>query len=467
MSKSETEKIPNNEKRKSISEQNVKISFSEKLAYGFGDAATGFAGVMVTSFALFYFTDVVGVAAGLLGTILMLSRIFDAITNLIMGYLIDLTDTKYGKTRPWIVIAMIPLALSLVLLFSVPGDWSQRNQVIFIIVAYNIYFLMYTISNVPYGTLGTLITRNQQERSNLNIFRMLGYFIVMLLVSNITVPLVNYFGGDARAWRIVAAIYGVIMVAMFTYTFLGTKERVESTTDNEEEKVPLKQAIKQIVTNKYWLIIFFTMIAGWTMLDVLMGINVYYAEYILRNSTLVGPMSLTLTVALIFGLVTVSFFNKQIGRLNTIFLGMATLIVGSLIVLFNNTNIALIMVANALRGFGFSTIMGNAYAMLADTIDYGEWKNGQRVEGLAYSGGTFSTTIGHGLGSAGIGWILGFGGYVSGGDITVQPDSVFTVINFLFIFLPVILAVIVIIMLRFYKLDDEYADIMKDLAERE
>lgn len=455
------------ERYMSIKDQNVKLKFKERFAYGLGDAATGFAGVMVTSFALYYFTDVVGIAAGLLGTILMLSRVLDAITNLIMGYIIDLTDTRFGKTRPWIIISMIPMAISLILLFSIPTEWSQNAQVWAIIIGYNFYFLMYTVSNVPYGTLGTLITRDQNEKSNLNIARMLGYFGVMLLVSNVTVPMVNYFGGDTRAWQTVAFIYGAVMVGMFIWTFLGTKERVKPTTEKASEKVPLKTSIKYILTNKYWLIIFFTMIAGWTMLDVLMGINIYYAQYILQNNALVGPMSLTLTLALIFGLMTVSFINRKIGRLNTIFLGMGILIVGSLLVLINNTSVPLIMVANAFRGFGFSTIMGNAYAMLADTIDYGEWKNGSRVEGLAYSGGTFSTTIGHGLGSAGIGWVLGFGGFISGGNITSQPDSVFTVINFLFIFMPVILGAIVVFMLRFYKLEDEYSQIIEDLSKQE
>lgn len=450
--------------RAAVDKQNAKLNFSERLAYGFGDGATGFAGVMVTSFAMYYFTDVIGVAAGLLGTILMLSRVLDGITNVLMGYIVDKTRTKYGKARPWVLGATIPLVASLIVLFSVPSSWEIGNQVLYIVLAYNFYFLMYTISNIPYGTLGTLITRDQKERSNLNIARMLGYFIVMLIVSNVTIPLVELFGGDTAAWQWTAGLYGLIMIAMFSYTFFGTTERVKPAKGSTAgEDVPLGESLKTIVTNKYWVMIFFIILSGWAMLDILMGINVYYAEHILKDVSIVGRLAMFFTIPLLVGFLSVGYFNARFGRMKTLYLGLTLMIIGSALVIIDGLNVPLDLASTALRGFGFSALMGNAYAMLADTIDYGEWKSGMRIEGLTFSGGTFATTLGHGLGSAGIGWILGAGGYVSGGGTAAQPDGVFFVIDLLFIYIPIIIAIIIMILLHFYKLDDIYQDIIHDL----
>lgn len=440
------------------------ISRKEKISYGLGDAATAFVSVTFASFAMYFFTDVVGVSAAILGNLLMVSRIFDCITNVALGRVVDLTNTKYGKARPWVARMIIPLAVSLVLMFLVPNSWSVKAKTIYIIVTVNIYFLAYTASNIPYGTLGTLISRNSQVRSELNLLRMIGYFGMSTLIGFATVPIVNKLGGGQRAWIIMMSIYAIIMALMFIPVFTNTRERVGA-NNKDDEKVSFKDALKMTLKNKYWDLIFFIMVFGWILTFLFQGINIYYAQYIMHNDNYTGILTGLYNGALLFGFLTINFVFKRLGRRKTIVIGQIVLIISSLTMLLFSKNIVAIGALTVLRGLGFSPLMGTAYAMLADTIDYGEWKYGKRNEGVTYSGGTFSTTLGTGIASAGIGWVLALGGYIEGGVVN-QPASVYTAINFLFIIIPVIISAILIVLFYFYDLDNFHDDILKELKEK-
>ncbi|GEQ50139.1 MFS transporter [Tetragenococcus koreensis] len=444
-----------------------KIEFKEKFSYGLGDAATAIAGVTITSFGMFYFTDIVGVSAALIGTILIFSRVFDAITNILMGYIVDRTSSKYGKARSWVLWTMVPFALFTIILFSVPSSLSSTGSLIYIAIAYNLYFLAYTASNIPYGTLGTLITQDPLQRSQLNIFRMVAYFVSTLLISNITLPLVEFFGGEASSWRTVVIIYSIVMVGMFFLTFYFTKERVTPSGDvetSQKNKMSLGKSIKLLLKNNYWLLLFLIMILAWGILGLFQGVPVYYATYILGNSSFVGPLATFFNLPLIAGFFVTGLIVKKFGRRRIIIAGLIILIASSALMIVDPYSVILANICTLLRGVGFAPIMGTAYAMLADVIDYGEWKNGVRNDGLSYSSGTFSTTVGSAVASSGVGWLLGLSGYISGGS--AQPDGVYSMIQFMFIYLPLIISLLLIILMLFYKLDNFHPEIVKDLRMR-
>ncbi|WP_049619715.1 MFS transporter [Actinobaculum suis] len=488
------------------------ISFKEKFAYGMGDAATAFSAVSVASFSMFYFTDYVGVSATALGTVLIFTRVFDAITNIIMGYVVDQTRTKEGKARPWVKWAILPMFAALVAVFAIPTGMSSTATIVWITIVINIYYLVYTISNIPYGTLGTLISRDPQVRSELTLLRMIGYHGVSILLSFITVGLVAYLGGGSNSgWIYTMVIYGAIMSIIFYFTYSCTRERVRSTSEMRHDAeraaatesgaanstppnggpeagtgtapaksagatgtVPAKPApakrlgifasIGLLFRNKYWILIFLIMILTWILVNLFGGVNVYYARHILGDANYVGVLNAAFTGAQIVGFFLVSIPIRRFGRRRTIVFGLGMIIVGSLLVLTGPQNIYVLAVASIIRGLGFSPLMGTAYAMLADVIDYGEWKNGVRNEGISYSGGTFSTTVGSGLASSGIVWIMGAAGYISAKD-AVQPASVLESIQFLFSWAPVIIAALLLVLFYFYDLDTFYPEIARDLEQ--
>jgi Na+/melibiose symporter and related transporters len=160
-----------------------------------------------------------------------------------------------------------------------------------------------------------------------------------------------------------------------------------------------------------------------------------------------------------------AYILKIMSRLTFIIVGMATIILGSIIMAVAPHDTYVAIIGTILRGAGFAPIMGNAYSMLANTIDYGEWKFGIRNDGLVYSGGSFSAILGSGIASGGIGWVLGMAGYIAT-DVANQPESVLTTLQILFIYSPLVLSAITIILLRFYTLEKIYPDIIKELAQR-
>ncbi|WP_337970259.1 MFS transporter [Virgibacillus salexigens] len=443
-----------------------KISVKEKISYSLGDFATGFAGVTVGSFALYYYTDVIGISASIIGAILFFSRILDAITNIIMGYLVDRTKSKHGKARSWILWSTIPFGLSLVLVFSAPTNWDDTAVLIFSIVILNLYFLAYTASNIPYGTLAALITQDSIQRSNLNTFRMIAYFSTNLLIPAITLPLVSWFGGGTIGWKITMVIYAIVLIITFFITFFFTKERVKPVQIEEDnKKTSLKTALKNLIKNKYWVLMFGIMLLSFSILGLITGVNVYYAKIILGSADIVGLLNFLFTFPLLAGLFLTPLMIKRIGRRKTISIGLIFLIIGSSIMIFNTSSVFIISIGSIMRGIGFAPIMGNAYAMLADTIDYGEWKTGTRNDGLVYSGGGFSAILGSGIASGGIGWVLGLGGYV-GGNASEQPSIVYSIIESLFIYSPIIISLLILLLLRFHNLDKFHLQIIKDLQER-
>lgn len=436
--------------------EDEKVSFKERFAYGLGDGATAFAAVSVASFSMFYFTDYIGVNATLLGLILFISRFFDAATNVVMGHLVDKTKSKHGKARPWILWTIIPFALTLVLTFTVPTNFGEIGTIVYIAVIVNIYYLMYTASNIPLGTLGSLISRDQNIRGDLNVLRMISYFTASIILGAITIPLVKMFGDKTISWTYVMIIYAIIMSLLFLFTFRNTKERVQAVEVNKnDENLSFGQSLKLVVTNKYWVILFFVILFAWSLLFMLNSVNIYYAEHILNRASYVGALNAYFTGGLLVGFLAISFLMRRFGRRRTIVIGLIILIISSLLMLLDSTNLTLIGFSSAVRGLGFAPIMGTAYAMLADVIDYGEWKNGVRNEGLTFAGGTFATTVGTGAASGGLGLLLGANGYISSAGAT-QPAAVHEVITSLFIIAPAIIGVLLIILFYFYDLDTFY-----------
>jgi GPH family glycoside/pentoside/hexuronide:cation symporter len=445
--------------------QSSKISLSEKIGYGFGDMASNVVVTAVSMFLMFYYTEVVGVSAAVVGTIILFSRIFDGITDLGMGIIVDKTKSKHGKARPWLLWMAVPIGIVTILLFSVPEGWSSTATIVYVAITYNLLFLIYTAINVPYGTLNALITQDQHQRSILNLFRMSMAVVTTIIISYLTMPLVTMFGGGQKAWQLTFTIFSIVGVGLFFATFFMTKERVTQVIDTKKSDVSIKEGIKALFKNKYWVLTLFIMIVTFVNQAVSTGVTVYYAQYILNDATLVGSLTMFLFIPLLLTMMVLAPIFKTFGRRNTVILGLVLMILGSLLMIIDPQSVLIVIVGTVIKGIGMAPLTGSVFAMLADTIEYGEWRTGVRAEGLVYSGGSLGTKVGGGLGAAAIGWILSLGGFISG-TTGNQPDSALTVIEFLFIYLPIIISGILVVLLYFYKLDKIYPEIVKELKIR-
>ncbi|AST90953.1 MFS transporter [Sutcliffiella cohnii] len=440
----------------------AKIGFVEKMGYGFGDLASNLVFAAVSTFLVFYYTDVAGASAAAVGTIILLSRLLDGFTDIGMGAIVDKTNSKHGKARPWLLWLAIPFTISAIMMFTVP-DLGSVGMLIYIAITYNVVHIIYTGINIPYGVLNARMTQDSYQRATLNIFRMFSALIATSIVIFFTIPLVEAFGGGKTGWTVTFTIFGILAGILFLITFLTTKERVTA-VNAEQSNVPIKKGVKALFKNKYWALMVVFLLVSYTGMGLGGGLNVYYAQYILENTALVGPLGLAGLFPLMIGLLFVAPIIKKFGKRNVIIFGLIFGLIGTAIILVDPTNFTLVLVGSIVRGIGSVPMAASIFAMLADTIEYGEWKTGLRTEGLVYSAGSFGTKVGMGLGAAAMGWALSLGGYVGGA--AEQTDSATSMIIFLFVWAPAIISVLQIIILNFYKLDKIYQQILADLQAR-
>ncbi|MBS4206666.1 MFS transporter [Bacillus sp. FJAT-50079] len=438
------------------------VGTMERVGFGFGDLAINFAWASMGMFIVYFYTDVVGIGAALVGTILLVSRFLDGISDVAMGAIVDKTKSKHGKARPWILWLCVPFGIFTALLFAVP-DISYTGKVIYVIVSYNLLVLIFTGVVIPYGTLNTLITPDQHQRSVLNIYRMFFANIGIIIVSNLTMPLVNAFGGNQTGWIITYSIFGAIAVFLFLITFKTTKERVQPAVGSKKN-VPIKESLKTLTQNKYWVMVFLYFIIYSIGYAINQGSTIYYAEYILGSPGLVGILTLVFLIPLLIGFLVLAPIFKKYGKRNAMIGGSIISIIGSVLILIEPSSLSLVIVGQIIRGIGQVPLLGALWALLPDTIEYGEWKTGIRNEGVLYSGGSMGQKLGVGLGVALMGWILSLNGYVGGQ--TTQSESALFAIEAIFIYIPIVVFVAQIILLFFYKLDKEYPRIIKDLQNR-
>lgn len=444
--------------------ENEKIGFVERFGYGLGDFACNLVWASMGSFIMFYYTDIVGVGAAVIGTLMMGVRVLDGLLDISIGVLVDRTHTKDGKARPWIKWTAIPFGLSMIALFSVP-QIAHSQQMMYISFTYVIVNVLYTAINVPYGVLNSLITQDQYQRSVVNIFRNLLSTVGSVVVTISTLPLVNAFGGHQAGWSKMAIVFGVGAASLLFITFFTTKERVKPVTAAQNQNVPLKVGLKALIHNKYWLMIVAFMVITFISLLEAGGVTMYYQSYILHDASFVGKRSLATAIPSILILMFVAApVVKRLGKRKTALIGCAINALGCLLMFINLKDANVILGASVVKGIGSALVGAVMFALLADTIEYGEWKTGVRTEGLIYSAGSFGTKVGSGIGTAMVGWILAMGHYQNG--LTVQPTSATNTMIILFAVLPLIFIVIDFVILYFFKLDNIYPQILADLKQR-
>ncbi|HBG9133181.1 TPA: MFS transporter [Clostridioides difficile] len=439
-----------------------KISFFERVSYGCGDLGCNIIYSAMSAFLLFYYTNYADVSAAAVGSIMLISRILDGFSDLTMGIIVDRTKSKYGKARPWILRMAIPFAISAILLFSVPSSLGVTSKLIYIFITYNLVStVIYTAINVPYATLNSLITQDQYERGVLSIFRMILATCGTLIINGLTLPLVEHFGNNLSAWTKTFFIFGIASIIVFFITFTGTKERVKAVKQNKNEVIPFKIGIKSLFRNKYWIQITLCLVCIFIVFAINGGSSVYYAKFILGDEKLFAPINMVSNVSQIIAMFMVAPFIKKFGKRNVLIVGSIILISSNVMFIIAGQNYIGVISASAIKGIGSAGIAATMFAIVSDTIEYGEWKTGYRTEGLINSASSFGFKVGNGLGSAILGGVLSIGGYV--GTSATQSNSAIVSIKACFIYLPIFITILQIIIMFFYKIDKEYSTILNEL----
>lgn len=463
--------LPGVNEKSSAGEQKLKkntgrVSLREKMCYGVGDVGANLVWTTVASFLTIYCTDVAGIAAGVVGTLMLIARVFDGVSDLFMGVVIDKTNTKWGKARPWVLWSAPPLVISLIMIFSIPKIGDNGKAMYLLVVYIFLAAVCFTASNLSYNTMLSLVTTDQYDRNVMNTIRFEFTMIAQLVINVITIPLVHMLGNGQKGWTAMSIIYAVFAMITFAITFAGTKERYKpiAPKKTKEKKHPLK-TIKTLCKNKYFILITLAFAVIYISLGLTSGSRIYYAKYVLGNEMLNGTMTMFNYIPTILTIVLIPVFTKRFGKIKALFVGFLFYGVGLCLEIAGPVNLPMIYTGLVLQGIGHAALYSCLFAIVGDVVDYSEWKDGIREEGITYSVTSFGQKIGTGLGTAALGWILAAGHY--NGMAAVQPDSAIFAIKALFLYFPLVITVVVLIIwYSFRGIDKIYPTIRKELDER-
>ena len=452
--------------------QFIKVPVSEKLAYCFGDPALTLMYTMTSTLLIYFYTNVVGISAGAVGMIMLVSRIFDGFSDVAMGTIIDRTHSKYGKARIWILRLALPYAIAAVLLFTMP-NFGDMGKIFYAFVTYNLMnTVVYTAISQPFHALGSLMTRDRRDRDTISNIRMMLSITASMVITAFTLPLINYVSGvihnEQMAWIVVTAAYAIVSMFVLLNTYATCTERVQAAPQSKKEDIPFWKSFKITFTNRYFLIALGLMIT-YTAYQVIIGTDLtYYCQYVLGDTNLVMPLSAAEKICTIIGIALLPKLLPMFGKRNLICFGCALGIVGQLVFLFDIYSVPLGVVSCIIRGFGIAPFYGVQYSLPGDAIEYGHWKHGVRVEGLMFSSMSMGQKAGSGFTQAIMGGILTMAAF-DGMKATAaeQTAEAIQTIEAFYLYIPIALWAIMFIIAAFYKLDKTYDKMMKELLERE
>ena len=437
-------------------EEKTYLKWYNKIGYGSGDIAGNVVYALLSAFVMIFLTDTVGMNAGIVGTLIAVSKLFDGVSDIFFGSMIDKTHSKMGKARPWMFYGYFGCAICLVAIFVIPADISAFAQYAWFFIAYTLLNAgFYTANNIAYSALTALITKNNHERVQMGSIRFMFAFGTSMLIQTITVGCVAFFGGGASAWRTVAIIYAIVGVVSNTISVMSVKELTpeelaEGETKNEdvqEEKYSLIDAFKLLVHNKYYL-----MICGSYILmqvySATLNMGIYYMTYVLKNANLLGVFSWAINIPMILGLLfTPALVAKFKGMYRLNFYGYTLGTVGRLGVLIAGYmgSVPLMLACTATAAIGMSPLQGDMNALIATCSEYTYLTTGKRVDGTMYSCTSLGTKIGGGIGTALAGWLLAISGYVGGA--AEQSASCMNMLHIMYLWIPMIINLLITLIL--------------------
>jgi Na+/melibiose symporter-like transporter len=482
-----------------------KLPVLEKIGYSLGDAGANFVFQTMILFQLNFYTDTVGIAAAIAGSLLLIGRLWDAFFDPMMGLLSDRTKTRWGKFRPWVLWSALPWGVAMVLAYTTPS-YETTGKIIYACVTNILLMTLYSVNNTPYSALTGVMTGNVHERTSLSSYRFVSAMIAQLLVGGFTLPLVAKFGrgNDAKGWQMTIALWAALCVVLFVITFASVRERIQP---DPEQKTSAKQDFGDLAKNGPWIAMFIVTLAHFIVAAMRGGTVLYYFEYYMNQDRLFGTLqSLGLTTAAtgsggiwhnllntfglivdaekknvasvgfslfnmfsqlvtVIGVLCATFLSIRFGKKLVVQVGFAlTAIFMACFIFLPADAIGATFALEFLRALSFAPTIPLLWAMFADVVDYAEWKTGRRTTGVIYATIMFSLKTGLSLGGAMAGWLLSAYGYRAN---VAQTDTALLGIRMTMSVYPALFFFMVVATMFYYKIGKKLnLQIQDELAER-
>ena len=458
-----------------------KVSMGEKLGYSLGDAAANLVFQMMMIFQLKFYTDVFGLDGAVAGSILMIGSVSAIIVDPTVGILSDRTKTRWGKFRPWLIWTAIPFCIFYILAFYNPGIQEKSMVATYATISYVLLMTVYSFNNIPYTSLGGVMTSDIRERTSITTIRFIAVTIAQFVVQGLTLPLVDNFGqGNVqRGWVTTIALFACVAVFLFLVTFFVTKERIQPPPMQVKN---IKEDIKDTISDVSWNSMALLTFAIFITLSMWGSAMNFYFQYNIDQKSLydfltffgldidqkdaysMGYSIFNMTTAVVqfIGVICLSrFLANKYGKKKVFIICLSlTAFFTALFYIPSPTDISLIFVLNFLKSLAYAPTVPLLWAMIGDVADHIEYENYRRATGFCFSGITLALKLGLGLGGAIAGVIISIFGYVSGG-ISIQNESAMEGIRLVSSIVPAILFGIGVLALYFYPISKEYNENMQ------
>lgn len=425
----------------------MKSKWAKRIGYGIGDLGCNLVFSTMASYLMLFYTDVFGITAAAAGTLMLVTKVVDALTDTGMGLLVDKTHTRWGQGRPYFIIGAIPFAVFTFLTFYIP-NFGPTGKLIWAYVTYCLLCTAYTVVNIPLNTIVPRLTSDPNERNCLVSTRMICAMLGTAIVMSITTPLVNFFGkgNAAHGYLTTMTLYGILAMLIFFITFASTKEVVPSTVSSE--KISLRENLKGMTDQAVLLMVFNAL---YFALYVVRSTTVlYYFTYNLQKTewiTLVGLLGILSGLPM---LLCLPALMRRFSKRNVMFLSIAIYVIGDLLIYVGKSSSFCLLAGLCITGLGIYGIFGTVFAIQPDVIDYSEFKKNRSISGMIAAFQGFSVKASMGLASWIIGMFLTRSGYVPN---AVQTPQALASIEITFIWIPLVLCALLAVTTLFYKLD--------------
>ena len=442
---------------------NKQLTWREKISYGIADMGFNFYWTNIATFLLIFYTDVFGISAAAAASMVFTIKIINAFTDPLIGAIADRTTTRFGKFRPYLIWAPLPLAGAAFLTYTTP-DLSESGKIAW---AYGTYLLMmvcYTCINIPYNALSGVLSADPQERSTVNGLRFIFAFAGGTLVTAATPALVRWLGhgDDKLGWQLTMLAWGVLASALFVTTFINTRERVAPAPTQQSN---VWQDIRDLSRNRPWVALFFLALIIMITITLRTTSAAYYFKYVVGRPELMQGFVPAYMISAAVGASLTPFLTRFIDKRKLMMILMSPAAVLSLAFFFvQKDQVTLMFALQIALGFVLGPKSPLAFSMYADTADYNEWRTGRRATAMTFAAATFSQKLGTAVAVAVIGWLFTRLGYVAN---VAQTSGSQAGIVWLMSFIPAAFAVLAVAVMFFYNLDNaKLARIQADLEAR-
>lgn len=429
------------------------VGLIEKIGYGLGDTAGNFVYQSVLLLLGFFYTEVYGLDTATVASIFLVVRIVDAVTDPLMGALVDRTNTKWGKYRPYLIILCIPYAIASVLVFTVP-DFGPEGKVIYAYATYITLMLLFTATNIPYGAMTGVMTSAPEERASINATRFMFATGGGLIVTSLVLPLTEFWENPAIGYRNAMMLMGLLSIVLFVICFATTKERVKGVEVKDAKQSLIKDLVLVFKNDQYRLVALATLLMV-TAQTIKNTTQLYYITIYVEDA--VKYSALFLSIWMVGGMIGAQLASKLLIIMDKkrayILLLLICAVLSALSWAMGNRNIVAIMILQFFVGFFNQMIAPIWFTFTADSVDYGELKFKRRMDGLTLSFTLFSLKLGLSIGGAVALTIMGYYGYMSGG--VEQSTKATQGILFVFSVVPALVFIATAVVVSLFKLNSK------------